>query len=92
MPPSSGVNHTRRGEHLLHDVSHTDCGLVVYEPRHDELIAPVLDQLDDVLVVGDTLEAALAEVTDDDPHAEAGPRPTRGRSSSPAARRPPPRR
>ena len=66
-----GVNHTRGGEHLLHDVRHTDCGLVVYEPRHHGLIAPVLDRLDDVLVVGDTLEGALAEVPDDDPHAEA---------------------
>ena len=31
----------------------------------------MLDQLDDVLVVGDSLEAALAEVDDTDPHAEA---------------------
>ncbi len=68
-----GVNHTRRGEHLLHDVRHTHCGLVVYEPRHEELIGPVLDQLDDVqvLVVGETLEDALGGAGADDPHAEA---------------------
>ncbi len=66
-----GVNHTRSGTHLLHDVSHTDCALVVYEPRHHDLIAPVLDQLPSVLVVGDTLVAALAAVDDEDPYAEA---------------------
>ena len=67
-----GVNHTRRGEHLLHDVTHTRCGLVVYEPRHRDLIAPVLDDLDDVLVVGETLEGALAEEAETDPGAETG--------------------
>ncbi|MGD0880574.1 MAG: AMP-binding protein [Acidimicrobiales bacterium] len=66
-----GVNHTRSGDHLLHDVSHTDCGLVVYEPRHRDLIAPVLERLDDVLVVGESLDGALAGVPDDDPHAES---------------------
>ena len=66
-----GINHTRRGEHLLHDVTHTHCGLVVYEPRHRDLIAPVLDDLDDVLVVGETLDEALAVEPDTDPHAEA---------------------
>src|SRR5215470_16960601 len=29
-----GLNHTRRGEHLLRDVKHTHCGLVLTEPRH----------------------------------------------------------
>ena len=66
-----GINHTRRGEHLLHDVTHTHCGLVIYEPRHRELIAPVLDDLDDVLVVGETLDDALAAEADTDPRAEA---------------------
>jgi fatty-acyl-CoA synthase len=66
-----GVNHTRRGEHLLHDVTHTHCGLVVYEPRHEELIAPVLGELDDVLVVGSTLDEALDGEDDTDPGAEA---------------------
>src|SRR5579859_7020955 len=27
-----GLNHTRRGEHLLHDLQHTHCGLLIYEP------------------------------------------------------------
>ncbi len=69
-----GVNHTRRGEHLLHDVTHTHCDLVVYEPRHEDLVAPVLGALGeggDVLVVGSTLETALAGVGSTDPHAEA---------------------
>jgi fatty-acyl-CoA synthase len=29
-----GLNHTRRGEHLAHDISHTDVQLVITEPRH----------------------------------------------------------
>ena len=66
-----GVNHTRGGEALLHDVSHTDCGLVVYDPRHHDLVAPVLDRLDDVLVVGESLDEALVAETSDDPRAEA---------------------
>ena len=28
-----GLNHTRRGEHLLRDAEHTHCGLVITEPR-----------------------------------------------------------
>lgn len=66
-----GVNHTRRGEHLLHDVEHTHCGLVIYEPRHHDLIEPVLGALDDVLVVGGSLDEALEAEPDTDPHAEA---------------------
>jgi fatty-acyl-CoA synthase len=62
-----GLNHTRRGEHLLRDVLHTDCGLVVTEPRHLELLAPLLDELPPVLVVGDSLEPALAAVGNTDP-------------------------
>ncbi len=67
-----GINHTRSGGHLLHDVQHTHCGLVVYEPRHRDLIGPVLSELDDVLVVGESLDEALATVPDDDPEAEVG--------------------
>src|SRR5258705_3662120 len=33
-----GLNHTRRDEHLLHDVRHTDCGLVLTEPRHQGIV------------------------------------------------------
>jgi fatty-acyl-CoA synthase len=45
-----GLNHTRRGEHLLRDVEHTHCGLVLTEPRHQELLAPIADQLPAVLM------------------------------------------
>jgi len=65
-----GLNHTRRGVHLLRDLRHTDCGLVVTEPRHLPLLEPVWDDLPPVLVVGDTWEAALAEVAADDPGAD----------------------
>ena len=34
-----GLNHTRRDEHLLRDAQHTDCGLVITEPRHEALLA-----------------------------------------------------
>ena len=36
-----GLNHTRRGEHLLRDATHTDCGLVVTETRHLDLLASI---------------------------------------------------
>ncbi|MBM3674734.1 MAG: AMP-binding protein [Actinobacteria bacterium] len=65
-----GLNHTRRGEHLLRDARHTDCGLVVTEPKHLELLEPVLDQLPPVLVVGEGLEDALAAYDDGDPGLE----------------------
>jgi acyl-CoA synthetase (AMP-forming)/AMP-acid ligase II len=59
-----GLNHTRRGEHLLHDLQHTHCGLLVYEPAHRELIEPIEANLGlpdgNVLVVGDSLDDALA--------------------------------
>ena len=40
-----GLNHTRRGEHLLRDVEHTHVGLIVTEPRHQGLLAPIADRL-----------------------------------------------
>ncbi len=55
-----GLNHTRRGEPLLRDMTHTDCGLLITEPRHHDLVASVADALPPALVVGDTLEPALA--------------------------------
>ena len=67
-----GVNHTRRGEHLAHDVHHTHCVLMITEPAHEELIAPVVDELGEVLVVGGSLEDALGAQPDTDPYAEAG--------------------
>ncbi len=62
-----GLNHTRRGEPLLRDVAHTDCGLLITEPRHRDVIAPIADALPPALVVGDTLEPALAAHDDRDP-------------------------
>jgi fatty-acyl-CoA synthase len=65
-----GLNHTRQGEALLRDIRHTDCGILVYEPRHQGLIEPILNATgidpDHVLVVGQTLEPALAGSGTDD--------------------------
>jgi len=44
-----GLNHTRRGEHLLRDVLHTHCGLVLAEPRHEPLLAPIAPRLPPVV-------------------------------------------
>ncbi len=35
-----GLNHTRRGEHLAHDISHTDVQLIITEPRHQAQLDP----------------------------------------------------
>ncbi len=40
-----GLNHTRRDEHLLRDAEHTHCSLLVTEPRHQALLAPIVDKL-----------------------------------------------
>jgi len=69
-----GVNHTRRGVHLLHDVRHTDCVMLITEPRQAELIDPIRDQLDmPILTVGRDLEDALAGVGTDDPGLDPDP-------------------
>jgi fatty-acyl-CoA synthase len=78
-----GLNHTRRGEHLLRDVQHTDCALVITEPRHEALLAPVADALPPVLssrrfldaddpqpTLGTSLDRALADVSPTDPGIE----------------------
>ncbi|MCU1429397.1 MAG: Acyl-CoA synthetase (AMP-forming)/AMP-acid ligase [Actinomycetia bacterium] len=44
-----GLNHTRRDEHLLRDVQHTHCGLVLTEPRHEVLLAPIAERLPPIL-------------------------------------------
>ena len=62
-----GLNHTRRGEHLLADMEHTDCGLLISEPKHAELLAPIADRLPPALEVGRTLEPALAGHPTTDP-------------------------
>ncbi len=81
-----GLNHTRRGEHLLRDAAHTDCGLVLTEPRHVELLDPIADQLPPVLTsrrfvdaddpdraLGQDLDAALGDVDDADPGLDPDP-------------------
>jgi fatty-acyl-CoA synthase len=45
-----GLNHTRRDEHLLRDIEHTHCDLVLSEPRHLPLLAPVASALPPLLV------------------------------------------
>jgi fatty-acyl-CoA synthase len=75
-----GLNHTRRGEHLLRDAEHTHCGLVLTEPRHEALLAPIANDLPPVLTstrfteagdpqttLGSSLTDALERVTADDP-------------------------
>jgi fatty-acyl-CoA synthase len=65
-----GLNHTRRGEHLLRDAAHTHCGLVITEPRHVALLEPIADGLPTVLTSrrfadGDDPPARLGEDLDD---------------------------
>ncbi|HEU5301509.1 MAG TPA: AMP-binding protein [Acidimicrobiia bacterium] len=45
-----GLNHTRRDEHLLRDVTHTHCDLVISEPRHLPLLEPIAADLPELLV------------------------------------------
>jgi fatty-acyl-CoA synthase len=69
-----GVNHTRRGVHLLHDIAHTDCQLLITEPRQAELIDPVRQRLGvPLLTVGDDLEPALCEAGRADPGLDPDP-------------------
>jgi fatty-acyl-CoA synthase len=72
-----GVNHTRRGEHLLHDLQHTHCQMLVYEPRHAALVAPIDHRLGlragNILTVGAELESALDESDTADPGQEGDP-------------------
>ena len=77
-----GLNHTRRGEHLAHDISHTDVQFVITEPRHETQLAEALGAVDlpgGVLVSerftdaddpparGEPLEAALDSARADHP-------------------------
>jgi fatty-acyl-CoA synthase len=45
-----GLNHTRRDEHLLRDIEHTHCDLVLSEPRHLPFLEPVASSLPPLLV------------------------------------------
>jgi fatty-acyl-CoA synthase len=62
-----GLNHTRRDSHLLRDVEHADCSLVITEPRHAALLAPIAGGLPPVLTstrfadAGDDGAATLGE-------------------------------
>ncbi len=40
-----GINPIQRGQHLVRDIAHTDCCLLLTESRHLELLLPVRDQL-----------------------------------------------
>jgi fatty-acyl-CoA synthase len=81
-----GLNHTRRGEHLLRDLQHTHCGLVITEPRHQDLLEPIAGELPEVLVtsrdaepgdppvtLGADLEAVLAGFDASDAGLDPGP-------------------
>jgi fatty-acyl-CoA synthase len=46
-----GLNHTRRGEHLLRDIEHADVGLLVTETAHLELLEPLAGRLPPTVVV-----------------------------------------
>jgi fatty-acyl-CoA synthase len=62
-----GINHTRRGVHLVHDFTHAHCLFLVTEPRHLELV----EGLDtEILVVGESLPKALDAEAADDPGIE----------------------
>jgi fatty-acyl-CoA synthase len=81
-----GLNYTRRGEHLGHDVSHTDVQMVITEPRHEEqlrtgteglalpagiLVSDRFADRDEPQAAGEPLEQALQAAWDDQ---DAGPR------------------
>jgi len=81
-----GLNHTRRDEHLLRDLQHTDCDLVISEPRHLPLLEPIASGLPELLVsrrypdagdpslaLGSDLDDALGTVGVDDAGIEPGP-------------------
>ncbi len=58
-----GLNHTRRGEHLANDIMYTDVQLLLTEPRHTDLIEPVLGDL--ALPGGVLTSTRFAESEDD---------------------------
>ena len=70
----AGLNYTRRGEHLGHDISHTDVQFVITEPRHVEQLRAATERValpggilvsdrfadrDEPLAAGESLEHAL---------------------------------
>jgi acyl-CoA synthetase (AMP-forming)/AMP-acid ligase II len=57
-----GLNHTRRDEHLVADIGYTDVQLLVTEPRHQGLLAPVVGDL--ALPGGLLVSERFADVAD----------------------------
>jgi len=73
-----GLNHTRREEHLVNDISHTDVQMLLTEPRHEQLLEPVIgsldlpgglytstrfaDDQDPPVAIGDSLDKALEAI------------------------------
>jgi fatty-acyl-CoA synthase len=51
----AGLNVTRRGEHLGHDISHTDVQLVITEPRHAAQLGAALGALERPALPGGVL-------------------------------------
>jgi fatty-acyl-CoA synthase len=60
-----GLNHTRRDEHLARDITYTDVQMVITEPRHQDLLAPVADRLD--LPGGVLMSSRFADADDPTP-------------------------
>ncbi len=63
-----GLNHTRRGEHLARDISHTDVQLLITEPRHQALLDTAVEGLE--LPGGILVSDRFAD--DDDPPQPTG--------------------
>src|SRR5215211_8333561 len=64
-----GLNHTRRDEHLLHDIDHTHVGLIVTEPRHAPLLEPIAGRLP---TEADNLLVSTRFADGDDPEPSLG--------------------
>jgi fatty-acyl-CoA synthase len=64
-----GLNHTRRDDHLLRDMTHTHVGLIVTEPRHEALLEPIAHRLP---TDPDNLLVSTRFVDGDDPVATIG--------------------
>lgn len=75
-----GLNHTRRGEHLLVDMQHTDCSLLLVEPRHLALVDDVRADLPPTLITRRFEPSELREplASPEPPAAGAGERESPG--------------
>ena len=81
-----GLNHTRRDEHLVRDLVHTDCQLLIVEPRHVELFGDAFAEMPvpvyvtnrfaddndpfDARTAGESLDDALEALPPTDPGGE----------------------